>query len=152
MENKSGDKVKYRDETEPETVLFIPSTPRGELLKRMRETDLQYRRGTDMRQIKFVERAGVSLKDTLVSGNPWGDMKCGREDCFVCRGEKGGIGGCMKESVVYSIRCEECRKLNKTVEYWGETGRDCYSRGGEHIKGEEREERTTPGGNISGES
>ena len=83
VEDKSGDKVKYRDETEPETVLFIPSTPRGELLKRMRETDLQYRRGTDMRQIKFVERAGVSLKDTLVSGNPWGDMKCGREDCFV---------------------------------------------------------------------
>ena len=29
----------------------------------------------------------------------------------------------------------ECKSKNREVEYWGETGRDCYSRGGEHIKG-----------------
>ena len=29
---------------------------------------------------------------------------------------------------------EECKRANKTVEYWGETGRDCFSRGGEHLK------------------
>ena len=124
-----------KDDTEPETVLFIPSTPGGELLKRMREADANYRRGTSMRQIKFIERVGVSLKDTLVSSNPWGEVKCGRDDCFVCRGEKGGMGSCMKESVLYTIRCEECKRANKTVEYWGETGRDCFSRGGEHLKG-----------------
>ena len=27
----------------------------------------------------------------------------------------------MKESILYSIRCEECRRVDKTVEYWGET-------------------------------
>ena len=73
--------------------MFIPSTPRGELLRWMREVDINYRRGTKIKPIKFIERAGVSLKDTLVSSNPWGDMKCGRENCFVCRGEKGGILG-----------------------------------------------------------
>ena len=34
-----------KDETEPETVMFIPSTPGGELLKQMREADLSYRKG-----------------------------------------------------------------------------------------------------------
>ena len=54
---------------------------------------------------------------------------------FCAQRGKGGIGSCMKESVLYSIRCDECKKRDKTVEYWGETGRDCYSRGGEHLKG-----------------
>ena len=75
------------------------------------------------------------MQDTLVSSNPWNDLKCGRVDCFICRGEKGGIGKCMKESVLYCIRCEECKKDERVVEYWGETGRDCFTRGGEHIKG-----------------
>ena len=78
----------------------------------------------------------------LVSSNPWGDMKCGREYCFVCKSEKGGIKDCMKEGVLYSIRCEDCKKKNVVSEYWGETGRDCFSRGGEHLKGcrEKRED------------
>ena len=113
----------------------MPSTPRGELVKRMRETDSQFRKGSKLRQIKFIERAGVSLRDTLVSSNPWGEMKCGRKECFVCKSENGGIAKCMRESVLYSIRCEECKAKERTVEYWGETGRDCYSRGEEHVKG-----------------
>ena len=88
-----------------------------------------------MRQIRFVERAGVSLQDTLVSSNPWGDEKCGRGGCFVCRGDNGGVDSCMKESVLYSIRCNECERGERKVEYWGETGRDCFSRGGEHLAG-----------------
>ena len=69
-------------------MLFLLSSPRGELLKRMKETDHQFRKGTRMRQIRFVERAGVSLKDTLVSSNPWSDQKCGRKECFMCRGDR----------------------------------------------------------------
>ena len=41
----------------------------------------------------------------------------------------------MKESVLYSIKCEECKRQNVESEYWGETGRDCYTRGGEHLTG-----------------
>ena len=51
------------------------------------------------------------------------------------------MGSCMKENVLYSIHCEECRRVEKDVEYWGETGRDCYSRGEEHLRGcRERDE------------
>ena len=88
-----------------------------------------------MRPIKFIERAGTSIRDMLVTSNPWGKEKCGRARCFVCRGEKGGIGDCMKEGVLYCIRCEECKRRGREVEYRGETGRDCFVRGGEHIKG-----------------
>ena len=66
-------------------------------MKSMREADKDFRRGTKIRPIKFVERAGISLTDILVQSNPWGDMKCGRQECFVCRGDQGGIKDCMKE-------------------------------------------------------
>ena len=51
------------EELEPETVMFVPSTPRGELVKLMRDTDRDFRRGTKIQPMKFVERAGVSLVD-----------------------------------------------------------------------------------------
>ena len=102
-----------RDETDVETVMFVPSTPRGELVKLMRETDRNFRTGTTIKQIKFVERAGPSVRDVLVSSNPWGDLKCGRDGCLVCRGEKGGIGSCMKEGVLYSIKCMECKSKGR---------------------------------------
>ena len=108
----------------------------------LKETDRDFRRGTTIPPIKFIERAGTSLTDTLVSGNPSGDKKCGREECFVCRGEKGGMKSCMKEGVLYLIKYEECKTRGKEIEYWGETGRDCFARGGEHLKGcrEEKED------------
>ena len=115
------------------------------MVKQLREADDQFRRGSKVKAIKFIERAGVSLKDTLVPSNPWGDQKCGRATCFICRGEKGGMKFCMKENVLYSICCEECRREEKRVEYWGETGRDCFSRGEEHIKSySDRCEDSTP--------
>ena len=122
-------------EQEAETVMFIPSTPRGELMRAMKEADINFRKGTKIKPIKFVERAGVSMTDMLVESNPWGDMVCGRNGCFICRGEKGGIKHCMKEEILYKITCEECKGQERQVEYWGETGRDGFARGGEHLKG-----------------
>ena len=41
----------------------------------------------------------------------------------------------MRENALYRIACQECRKVEITSEYWGETGRNCYLRGGEHMTG-----------------
>ena len=140
------------EDMEPETVMFIPSTPRGELLRLLKDTDRDFRKGTIIKPIKFIERAGTSLTDTLVSGNPWGDVKCGRKECFLCRGERGGMKACMKEGVLYQIRCEECKTRGRGVEYWGETGRDGHARGGEHLKGcREENEENALWKHISGE-
>ena len=99
--------------------MFIPSTPRGELLKLFKEADNDFRKGTKIKPIKFIERAGVSIADTLVDSNPWGDAKCGRQDCFICKGEKGGIRYCMKEGVLYNITCEECKACEKNKQNTG---------------------------------
>ena len=88
-------------------------------MKAMKEADIDFRKGTQIRPIKFVERAGMSLINSLVESNPWGDSKCGRVDCFICRGEKGSIKECMKESVLYNIRCDECKERGKKAEYGG---------------------------------
>ena len=117
-------------EQQPETVMFVPSTPGGELMKALKETDRDFRKGTKIKPIKFVERAGVSIADMLVESNPWGDRKCGRDKCFICRGEKGGVRHCMKEGVLYNITCNECKIQEKKAEYWGEKGWDGYVRGG----------------------
>ena len=50
----------------------------------------------------------------------------------------------MKEGALYSIRCDKCKERERDVEYWGETGRDCYSRGGEHVKGCNEKQEENP--------
>ena len=52
----SGEKRNTDVEEEAETVMFLPCTPRGELLKKLREIDDRFRAGTKIRRIKFVER------------------------------------------------------------------------------------------------
>ena len=41
----------------------------------------------------------------------------------------------MKEGALYRIICQECKRKETRSEYWGETGRNCFLRGGEHWKG-----------------
>ena len=82
-----------------------------------------------------MERREKSIQDILVSGNPWSDRKCGRDRCFICERENGSMGECMRESALYRITCMECKKGEKVSEYWGETGRNCYLRGEEHLTG-----------------
>ena len=47
------------EETEPESIMFIPSTPNGELMKRLKEADATFRKGSSIRQIKLIERADI---------------------------------------------------------------------------------------------
>ena len=118
--------------------MFLPCTPRSELIKMVKEADREFRRGTEIKRIKFVERRGSSIADMLVSGNPWGDQKCGRVRCFICENEKGNMSQCMKENALYKIVCKECKKKEIRSEYWGETGRNCFLRGGGTFKRPER--------------
>ena len=42
---------------------------------------------------------------------------------------------CMKENALYRIICRDCREKKVTSEYLGETRRNCFLRGREHLKG-----------------
>ena len=71
----------------------------------------------------------MTLERKLRRSNPWSGGKCGRPRCFPCRGERGG--DCWREGVTYSLWCQECGE--RVVTYLGETGRNGYTRGLEHL-------------------
>ena len=106
----------------PVMMMKVPYTHGSKLLKK-------YKRVAESHsmEIKFVELSGYSLQNMLEKANPFGDGKCGRDDCFPCRSGKGKC--CQKRGAAYEIVCceEECREDN--VKYCGESGRNGYSRG-----------------------
>ena len=105
-----------------ESVLFIPSTPNGELKK-----VIQGEINRSTLKIKVVERSGTSITSLLQRSNPMKEENCGREDCFLCT--TGGKGDCSRNNVVYEIECDRCGSR-----YVGETARNGYTRGKEHLK------------------
>ena len=55
---------------------------------------------------------------------------CGREECFSCSTEG---GKCETNGAGYRIRCLTCLRAGKSAEYVGETGRNSYTWGLEHM-------------------
>ena len=100
----------------------------------LQEEDDRFRRGTQMRRIKVVERGGTTLKDLLSCTNPWVKEGCTREDCLSCMGERGKGGNCQQVNVVYRITCLDCGSKQVKAEYTGETSRTAYLRR-EHLEG-----------------
>ena len=88
--------------------------------------------------MKVIERAGKSISQKLQKSYPFSREKCSCDDCFVCLSD--GKGNCMKENINYEIECtrERCEYI-----YYGETCRNAYSRGREHLKGIERRDRNS---------
>ena len=82
-----------------------------------------------------MELGGTKIHHLLWRPNPWGGGKCGEQDCFPCRGDRGG--DCRKQGVTYSIICTTCQEERQTRNivsaYEGETGRNAYDRGKEHL-------------------
>ena len=95
----------------------------------MRSKEAENNQGRRIR-FKIVEKGGVTLEQKLRRSNPWSGEKCQRPNCFPCKSEKGG--NCWRESVTYEIFCKECGR--KVSAYKGETGRNAFTRGGEHLE------------------
>ena len=108
--------------------LFVPHTPGGELARRMRTKEAENNQGRRVR-FKIVEKGGMTLEQRLRRSDPWSGGPCGRRRCFPCRREGGG--DCWAEGVAYSLWCLECGY--QVARYQGETGRNAYSRGLEHL-------------------
>jgi hypothetical protein len=107
-----------------DSVLFVPTTPDGELKRRYEE--IIRRSGIRM---QVVERTGRTLKSQLQRSNPFKEPSCNRGDCAVCT--TFGQGNCMAEGITYKIEClgQGCEKGI----YKGETASNAYTRGGEHM-------------------
>ena len=128
LKNKYFKKKRWYRKGGYDVPLFVPQTPRGELAKRMKEKEAQNNQGRKIR-FRIVEKGGITLEQKLRRSNPWSKEKCGRPKCFPCKTDDGG--NCWRESVTYTLICEECGET--VAAYIGETGRNGYSRGSEHI-------------------
>ena len=84
--------------------------------------------------VKFVETSGHSLQNILEKSDPFKGPTCGREDeCFPCM--SGDYQNCQGRGGAYSITCEEPGCKERGVRYDGETGKNCFSRGLDHLQG-----------------
>ena len=84
---------------------------------------------------KYVERAGVTLRDQLVEKTIWQSLLggCQRNNCFVCQSTKGKGISCRTEGTCYQITCKLCEAASRRTVYIGETSRSTYERMYEHF-------------------
>ena len=88
-----------------------------------------------------VQTRAEKANKNLAKSEPLRRKKCDRKECFPCstRG-----GKCQKNGSGYEIRCETCLKDGKLSSYAGETGRNGYSRGKEHLDALRLEDEENP--------
>ena len=100
----------------------------GTMTKELKEVCRKFESVTGMR-VAVQERAGDSVKH-MAKPEPLREKGCGREKCFPCTT---GGGKCEKNGAGYRIVCLTCQEAGKCTEYEGETGRNGFTRGIEHL-------------------
>ena len=122
QEQKRWKKASWYKKEGYDTVVFIPPTPKSKLKKSFEEEIKK----TEFR-IKVVETAGTPIKRLLQKSQPFPNKKCGDEKkCLVCSNSEKGL--CRNNCITYKIECSGCDS-----KYIGETARNAYTRGTEHI-------------------
>ena len=123
---KKKNRVQDRDTVkEYKSILFVQPTKDSRLKKMYEETIRKSKC-----PVKVVERAGTSIKRKVQKSYPFEREKCGSEECLLCLTR--GKGNCRTESITYEIVCgkEDCKYI-----YIGESSRNAYCRGKEHLLG-----------------
>ena len=110
--------------------ILVPSTPDGELAAILRKV-VQAEKNPDMK-FKIIETGGRTVKSLLQRSNPTATAGCSAGECIACKGGRGSGGQCRRNNVTYEIECGLCQGDEKSV-YVGETARNLFTRGGEHI-------------------
>ena len=83
-------------------------------------------------RFKIIEKGGAKVKRKLQVSNPLETQGCTDDICMACRDGRGWGGKCRKSNVNYSIDCKICPHDGKSV-YIGETSRNLFTRGEEHL-------------------
>ena len=110
-----------------DTVMMVPATPNSELAKAWKKV-IEENPGPV--KIKVVEEGGRSLVGLLRKSNPTKPKGCTDSKCLPCKFGRGEGGECRRNNVGYYTKCEEC---DVVVKYVGETGRNGYTRGLNHV-------------------
>ena len=113
------------------SLIFVQPT-KGSVLKKKYEEVI----GKSKCEVRVVERAGRNISQKLQKSYPFNKDKCNSQECFVC--VSGGKGNCRKENINYEIECirEGCKYI-----YLGESARNSWCRGREHLRGIDKREK-----------
>ena len=115
--------------------IFVPTTPGGVLVKKMRKVAEQ--EAKEGIKFKIMEVGGRTIKSELQRSNPTAQAGCGESDCIACNRERGRGGNCRRNNINYEIECHLCPEGSRPV-YIGETSRNLYTRTKEHMNGGHR--------------
>ena len=125
------------------TVMFIPSTRGGLLIRMMKDREVEMARITRFK-VRMQEAGGIQL-ERLFQTDLASSEHCGREDCHPCEGNPGKKSNCKQSSILYESKCKVCNpdlkgssqkeELQSRVGiYYGETSRSLYERSKEHVR------------------
>ena len=113
-----------------EGVIIVPPTPGGLLAKELKRACEEELKGSKI-SMSVQERGGRQLGQVLGVSVPGANERkhCERPTCFPCN--TGQVGVCRRTGVGYEITCSKCEQ--NVSKYSGETGRNLFMRGVEHI-------------------
>ena len=128
--NQSSQELKYT------ATMFIPPTPNSVLVRELQAQERLNNQGRDW-GIKFVERRGTTVDSILSKSYPWPTLYCEDPKCFPCSTadqSRPPRWSCRTPGVAYRVTCLLCKETDNTSTYEGESGRNAYSRGKEHLR------------------
>ena len=125
--DKGGGSDRKEEEGKIKMPIFVPYTENEELLRRFKKRAKES--GID---VVFIERTGYSIQNQLEKADPFEEDGCERDDCFPCE-EEGSGTRCERRGAGYDIICGTC--VEPVARYSGQTGRNSYIRGREHLRG-----------------
>ena len=137
-ENKRNRKLNwYKNPKDPKinykSVLFVPPTPGGVLVRELKLREQEINRNSQER-IKIIEKSGQNLENILVKKNPFQKDNCIEKQCPICQNpDKKMNVFCNTNNVGYRWSCKTCINRNKMKVYEWETSRSARLRGKEHV-------------------
>ena len=118
--------------------ILIPATPNSELLHLLRKVAEE--EAIPGMKFKVLETGGVTVKHTIQKSNPSASPGCTDNNCIACVRGRGEGGPCRRSNVGYQMECGLCDDMAVQTDdqdcrttYIGETSRNVYTRGKEHI-------------------
>jgi hypothetical protein len=127
------------------SVLWVPATPEGELLNRIKEK-LERTIPPKGTRMKLVQKGGKMSITTVANNNQFNRKHCGRKMCQPCQKggeEEGSKGQCYKGGIGYLGICDRCPDISKEqglgegkeqqALYIGESYRTLFRRSDDHF-------------------
>ena len=124
-------KTTKKSEINYTSVLMVPITKNGELVKEVKKREQEINKFSDER-IKVMEEGGIKIKDILVKKNPFPSKSCEMKKCLICTSAIPDKSSIPYNSEMGFMNWSVTRGIDKVHE--GETSRSARIRGAEHLQ------------------